>query len=125
MEFIFISPRLMLRHKDEGKELVAFLHIPFPIPYSRAAALLRLSLLLLQEQRGKKMGTSTFMSVGPFDTHLWHCASQFSFHLCIYAKYYRDSNDTLTLYSYRIKMDENGAQESHIDFYAHFDILEE
>ena len=26
---------------------------------------------------GKKLGTSTFMSVGPFDTHLWHGASHF------------------------------------------------
>ena len=28
-----------------------------------------------------------------------------------------------TLCSYRIKMDENGAQESHIDFYAQFNSL--
>lgn len=72
MEFIFISPRLMLRHKDEGKR--AFLHIPFPIPYSRAA-LLRLSTAAVARARREKMGTSTFMSVGPFDTHLWHCAA--------------------------------------------------
>ena len=28
-----------------------------------------------------------------------------------------------TLCSYRIKMDENGARESHIDFYAQFNSL--
>ena len=88
MEFIFISPRLMsLRHKDE-----AFLHIPFPIPYilrsnsSEPALLLRLSLLLVEREGTKKKRTGDlniyFMSVCPFDTHLWHHASQFSFRLC-------------------------------------------
>ena len=90
MEFIFISPRLMsLRHKDE-----AFLHIPFPIPYilhsisSEPALLLRLSLLLVlllgEGTKKKKTGDLNiyFMSVCPFDTHLWHHASQFSFRLC-------------------------------------------
>ena len=89
MEFIFISPRLMsLRHKDE-----AFLHIPFPIPYiqrsnsSEPALLLRLSLLLVEREGTKKKKRTGdlniyFMSVCPFDTHLWHHASQFSFRLC-------------------------------------------
>ena len=86
MEFIFISPRLMsLRHKDE-----AFLHIPFPIPYilhsnsSEPALLLRLSLLLVEKEQKKRTGDLNiyFMSVCPFDTHLWHHASQFSFRLC-------------------------------------------
>ena len=88
------TPRLMsLRHKDE-----AFLHIPFPIPYilrsnsSEPALLLRLSLLLVEKEQKKRTGGLNiyFMSVCPFDTHLWHHASQFSFRLCssiVYAKY--------------------------------------